>query len=299
MDRLPLDWEDVRLFLAVAEAGSISGAARSLGLSQPSVSRRLVELEAGLGSTLFERTLSGTVITPTAERMLEPARRMAEWAGEVARAAAATELCLRGVVRVTAPPLVAVTVLGPFAATVAKTHPGLRLEVSSAVRYLDLPRGEADLAIRSRAPTNAELVSVARIEHRQFVYVSRALGKRLGPSPSMEKVPWIVWAPPYSELPPNPQLLRLIPDLVPAFSSDDALVMLEAAEAGVGAIVLPEVLRALLRRSQLVPLSVDLGSYARGETHLVSARSALGIPRVRAVAQLLAARLGAAGDLPS
>lgn len=294
MDSRSLDWEDVRLFLAVAEAKSVSGAARALGMSQPTVSRRLGDLEARLGVTLFERTLGGTLITATAERMLEPARRMADWAGEVSRAAAATDTRLSGVVRVTAPPLIAATLLTRFAAVLAEKHPGLRLESLATIRYLDLPRGEADLAIRARPSNQPELVTVATIEHRQYIYVARTIAERLGLSPALADIPWLAWAAPFQELPPNPQLARLIPGFAPAFTTDDPIVMLEAAEAGVGATVLADALHAMLRRTDLVPLQTDLGVFACGETHLVSSRSGLGIPRVKAVAELLRETLMAA-----
>ncbi|MCW5807929.1 MAG: LysR family transcriptional regulator, partial [Deltaproteobacteria bacterium] len=75
-----IPWNDVELVVAVAETGSLSAAARRLQLTQPTVSRRLAELEAGLGEALFVRAVDGTTPTPFGERLLEPARRMAECA---------------------------------------------------------------------------------------------------------------------------------------------------------------------------------------------------------------------------
>ena len=90
---------------------------------------------------------------------------------------------------------------------------------------------------------------------------------------------------------PNPQLAELMPDRPPAFTSDHFLVQLAAAEAGLGAIVLPRLRRRSIRPSALVPLRVDLGPFSRGLVHLVCARSALDIPRVRTVAELLVEEL--------
>src|SRR5262247_439701 len=105
--KMDIPWEDLKLFLAVVETGSFSGAAKRLRLGQPTISRRLAELEYGLGYKLFERTASGATPTAAAARLLEPARKMAEWAGEVQRAAAAGDRSPQGIVRIAATPGVA------------------------------------------------------------------------------------------------------------------------------------------------------------------------------------------------
>src|SRR5262245_53612556 len=97
-----IPWDDLQLFLAVAEARSLSGAARRLRVTQPTVSRRIAELEATLGEPLFSRAVDGVEITSFGERLVEPARRMAEWASEVERAAERAETAPRGVVRIAA-----------------------------------------------------------------------------------------------------------------------------------------------------------------------------------------------------
>src|SRR5512140_280737 len=94
-------WDDVRLFLAVAETGSLSGAAQRLRIGQPTVSRRLAALEYSMGAKLFLRSVNGASLTVAGERLLAPARKMAEWAGEVGRAAESTDQSPRGLVRVT------------------------------------------------------------------------------------------------------------------------------------------------------------------------------------------------------
>src|SRR5688572_25202382 len=104
---MDIPWEDVKLFLAVAEARSLSAAARRLRVAQPTVSRRLADLEARLGETLFLRSVDGTAPTSFGESLVEPARRMAECAGDLERAALRADAAPRGVVRITAPPGVA------------------------------------------------------------------------------------------------------------------------------------------------------------------------------------------------
>jgi DNA-binding transcriptional LysR family regulator len=284
---MDISWEDARLFLAVAETGSLSSAARRLKLGQPTVTRRLAALEYAIGTPLFRRSVEGAALTQVGERLLPSAKKMAEWAGELHRAAEASDGAPRGLVRVTASPFVSFDFLAPFAGHVAHKHPGLRLEVISSIQYLDLARGEADLALRPRPPQNADLTLLHTLEIENAVFVSRELKARLPKKPDLAQIPWVAWCPPYDMVPPNPQLETMIPNFTPAFTADHFLVMLAAAHAGVGAMVLGKVQHRFSRESPLVPLDLDLGPYAKGQMHLVAPRSALDIPRVRRVADLL------------
>jgi DNA-binding transcriptional LysR family regulator len=90
---------------------------------------------------------------------------------------------------------------------------------------------------------------------------------------------------------PNPQLEELMPGFRPIFTSDHFLVQLAAAEAGLGAMVLARIRHRFARPTTLVPLPIDLGPYNRGAVHLVCAKSALDIPRVRLVAELIVQEL--------
>jgi hypothetical protein len=103
-------------------------------------------------------------------------------------------------------------------------------------------------------------------------------------------VAWVGWSPPFEHLPPNPQLAAAIPGFAPAFSSDDFLVQLRAAETGAGAVILSTQRYRLAPPSTLVEMSLDLRA-PPARTHLVAARASLAIPRVRAVADLIAREL--------
>lgn len=284
---MDISWEDARLFLAIAESGSLSGAARALRLGQPTVTRRLSLLEYTVGAKLFRRGVSGAALTAEGERLLLPAKKMAEWAGELHRAAEARDGTVRGLVRVTSSPGVCFEFLAPFAGLLAEQHPGLRLELLSGMQYLDLGRGEADLALRPRPPTSPDLALVHTVELANAVVVSRSLKAKLPRRPTLAALPWIAWAPPYESIPPNPQLEALIPDFRPVFTADNYLVQIAACEAGVGAMVASRSWHRFSRASALVPLDLDLGPHASSRLHLVCAKSALDIPRVRRVAELL------------
>ena len=289
-----IPWDAIQLVLAIADAGSLSGAARTLRMTQPTVSRRLAELEVQLGEPVFARTVAGATPTSFGERLLDPARRMAEAGAEVARVASGAERGPRGSVRITAPPGVAAAMLAPFAAELRTRLPEIRLEVVSTVRYIDLVRGEADLAIRlassGRRDAPRDLISLAAVTHPVHVYASPAYAASLPRGYGLADLGWIGWPPPFEEVAPNPQLAARIPGFRPVFAADDFLVQLRAAEAGVGAIILSTFRSRYEPPRALVPLAIDLGKLT--STHqLVCARGALAVPRVQAVAALLATEL--------
>lgn len=288
---MDIPWDDIRLFLAIAESGSLSRGARALRVGQPTVSRRLADLEHRLGYELFERRASGASLTLEGERLLAPARKMAEWAGEIGRAAAASDAGPVGVVRIAAPPLVAFDFVAPFSAFVRARHPGLRIEALSSVAYVDVGRGEADLALRARAPQGEGLRLLDTLQHRNVAFSSSSYAAGLPRGCGIADVDWVAWAPPLDDVPPNPQLRALIPDFRPSFSSDNFLVLLRAVEAGLGAMVLGDIRHRFRRASGLVPLPLPLGPHERGEMHLVCAPRALEVPRVRVVAELLVEEL--------
>jgi DNA-binding transcriptional LysR family regulator len=284
-------WDAVHLFVVAAEERSLSRAAKVLGLTQPTVSRRLAELEAEIGEPLFVRSVGGVSLTAAGERLLDPARRMADVFGEVERAAsAAAQVGPRGLVRITAPPGIAFELLAPFAVRAREVLPEVKLEVTATVRYVDLVRREADLALRTEIERTRELVVLRSIEEPIAAYATRAYAATLPRGYRIEDIGFIGWPKAQMDLPPNRQLAARIPDFEPVFTSDDFLVQLRAAEAGMGAIILSRRTSRLALSSALVELDVDLGKRMAG-LHLVCARSALTIPRVRAVADLLVKEL--------
>ena len=289
-----IEWNAVQLVLAIADTGSLSGAAKRLNVTQPTASRRLADLEADLGEQLFIRKVDGCTLTSFGERVAVPARRMAEAGAEVERAASGAEHGPRGVVRITAPPGVAYALVAPFAAELRTKLPDIEVEVVSTVRYIDLVRGEADIAIRvptaGRRDSARDLVTLASVRHPIHAFASAGYAASLERGYDFADVGWIGWPPPFEQLAPNPQLAARIPGFRPVFAADDFLVQLRAAEAGIGAIILSAFRSRFDPPRQLVPLAISFGSMTSAH-ELVCARSALVIPRVKAVAELLAKEL--------
>lgn len=277
----------MRLFLAVAEHGSMSKGAKALRIGQPTMSRRIGDLEHRLGFAVFERSVAGVALTSRGQSMLDPARNMSLWASELHRQVERAEPRLEGVVRISAPPGVAFDLLAPFAATLRDQLPGIRLEVLSAVRYVDLARREADLALRLRANSARDLVTLRSFEFENGVFAAPAYVEQLPSGYSFADIDWIGWPRHLDEIPPNPQLRAVLPEFEPAFASDDFIVQLRACLQGAGAMILAAVQHPSSALTSLQPLALDLGQHKHTQIHLVGAKSALLVPRVRAVADAL------------
>lgn len=154
-----LDWDDLRVFLAVHRKRSHAGAARALRVASTTVGRRIASLEAQAGARLFSRTPDGLVPTGAARALLARAERIEAEALEAERELAGADQRPTGTVKVTCGDGFATYVLCPGLPAFLAAHPGLTVEVRAEVRALDLTRGEADVALRLFRPREASLVA--------------------------------------------------------------------------------------------------------------------------------------------
>jgi DNA-binding transcriptional LysR family regulator len=153
------DWSHYRAFLAVFREGSLSGAARDLGLTQPTLGRQIADLEQSLGAALFVRSPRGLTPTDAARDIAPHAQAMAAAAGAMARAASGGASDVAGVVRITASDVVGAEVLPPLLAQFRRAHPAITIELVLSNRVEDLLRGEADIAVRMVRPSQDALVA--------------------------------------------------------------------------------------------------------------------------------------------
>ncbi|MDI1435673.1 LysR family transcriptional regulator [Polyangium sorediatum] len=152
-------WELYRSFLGVVKEGSLSGAARSLGLTQPTVGRHVEALEQALGLALFTRSQHGLAPTEAALALQPYAETLAATVAALLRVASSQGDGVRGTVRITASEVVGVEVLPPILAALREEHPGLRIELTLTNRLEDLLQREADIAVRMVRPTQDVLVA--------------------------------------------------------------------------------------------------------------------------------------------
>lgn len=180
------DWNRVRAFLVTAEEGSLSAAARALGMAQPTLGRQVEALERELGVALFERHGRGLRPTPAGLDLLEHARRMGAGAGDLALAVAGLCDGLEGEVSVSASDIYAARLLPPILATLHASHPALRIEVVVDNRLSDLRRREADIAIRNARPDDPDLIGRKLRVAGARLYAATSLLDRLGRPTSPE-----------------------------------------------------------------------------------------------------------------
>lgn len=186
-----LDWSEYEIVLRIAEAGSLSGAARCAGSSHPTLFRRINAVEEKLGVRLFERFRTGYLPTVAGEEVVAAARRIAELTNETERRVAGRDLRPTGTVRLTTTDTLLFGLLGPEIARLGQSEPGITLDVLVSNEISDLSHREADIAIRPAASPDDHLVGRRLGVVRQAIYVHRSLGLADGPVPPLYTLPWI------------------------------------------------------------------------------------------------------------
>jgi DNA-binding transcriptional LysR family regulator len=187
-----IDWTLYQTFLRVLEEGSLSAAARSLGITQPTAGRHVAALEAALRVALFTRSPTGLQPTAAALALMPHARAMAATAASLERAASAQaaggDEGVRGTVRITTSDVIGYEVLPPVIASLRDRYPGLVIELALTDRVEDLLHGEADIAIRTIRPAQGRLLARHIGDLELGLYASRAYVERHGMPGSMAEL---------------------------------------------------------------------------------------------------------------
>lgn len=174
------DWNRARGFLVTVEEGSLSAAARALGMAQPTLGRQVRALERDLGVALFERTGRGLALTPSGLELVEHVRAMGEAAARVSLTASGRSQSIEGTVRITATEVTAAYVLPPIVAGLRRAEPGIVVEVVASNSLADLRRREADIAVRSVRPTDPDLIARKLRDETGQLYATAACLERFG-----------------------------------------------------------------------------------------------------------------------
>lgn len=285
------DWELQRAFLAVLREGSLSRAARALGVAQPTVRRRIEDLESGLGTVLFTRSPSGLRPTDQALALVEHAEAMALAADAFVRSASASAHEIAGTVRVSASDVIAVEVLPPILGKLCAEHPRLSIELSPTNRNEDLLRREADVAVRMAAPQQEALVARRIGAIRLGVFAHQDYIERRGAPASPAETPGHALIGVERDSP----VLRAVQAAgLPvgredfSFRSDSDLAQIAALRAGLGIGICQVPLAT--RNPALVRLFADKFEL-KMETWVVCHEDLRSVARVRAVFDALAVGL--------
>jgi DNA-binding transcriptional LysR family regulator len=182
-----VDWDDVRVFLAVARQGQILGAARSLDLNHATVARRVSALESALGVNLLARRTNGSELTGEGERFLVYAEQMESMLLAAREETGAPDEVV-GTVRIGAPDGFGVAFLAPRLGLLADRFPRLKIELVPVPRAFSLSRREADVAVTLERPTEGRLVARKLTDYRLGLYASNAYLERHGTPASLEEL---------------------------------------------------------------------------------------------------------------
>lgn len=283
-----MEWSDLRIFLAIARAGSLGGAARLIGQTQPTMGRRLRALERTLGQSLFQRTPAGFVLTAEGSAVLAHAERMEEEALGLQRQLAGQGGQLEGLLRVSSSDWFGVHLLGDVLAEFARLHPRVEVELLTDARLLSLARREADLLFRILPFDEPDIVSRRLMAIDYGLYAARG-GVMPEPGSGGEGFALLTMDSAFSEMPDAAWLRRQLPRAHVAFRSNSREAQARLCAAGAGLAVLPRPLAEAM--PQLARLDWPEAPPGR-EVWVGYHRDQRRLARLRALLALVFERLG-------
>lgn len=276
-----MEWSDLKIFLAIARAGTLGGAARRIGQTQPTLGRRLRALERALGQALFQRTPAGFVLTDEGQAVLAHAERMEEEALGIAREISGQANGLSGFLRLSASEWFGTYVLAPVLAEFSLDHPNVTLELVTDTRLYSLSRREADLVFRIGAFDEPD------VRQRRLLTQTYAVYKRAGAD--QDGMGLILMDTALDHLPDVAWLKTKRPAAPIVFRSNNREAQARMCRMGAGMAVLPRRLADQLDGLDIV----DLGEAPPARDLYFGYHRDLGkLARLRALIQRVTERLG-------
>lgn len=272
----PLNWDDLRVVLAVARGETLSAAAKRLGVDQTTVTRRLAATERAMGTPLFQRVERRLQPTDAGAKTVVHAERVEAEIERLAARLAGTDRAPEGQVRLTAVPILVNRVLVPRLAAFRRRYPKLSLELIAEPRNLQLAKRDADIAVRLARPAGGTALCRKLGELAYSVYGVAGAGGLL---------PWLGYDDDHADLPQARWLAREARRAGIALRANDAETLFQAATAGLGRTLLPDL--AVPGGSGLARLSD--GPVLRREVWLLVHPEIRHLPRIAAVADWLTA----------
>ena len=233
------DWDDLRYILAVANAKSLAGAARALGVNHTTVLRRVTAFEQRLGLRLFERLASGYVLTAGGEELIAAARHVEDTLTALERKLAGQDLRLSGVIRVTTTDTLMGSILPEILAEFRDAHPGIGIEVAVSNAMFNLSKRDADVAIRPAKVAPETLVGRRVAKVAFAVYASRDYVARRGKIADLRNERWIAPDDSLAETSVTHWMRSQLPGSDITLRADSLVAMRQAALAGLGLAALP------------------------------------------------------------
>lgn len=236
-----MNWDDLRTALAIRDGGTLSAAARLLGVNQTTVARRLDRLEQALGARLFDRIDARMVPTAAGRGVLDRAAPMAEAAATVAAGVQDSDAALCGPVRITSLPSFVTGFLAPRLVGFTDRHPAITVELVAVSENLHLGRREADLAVRFARPETGTVLArrIGAVGYAGYAAPSAFPATLDQGDSDLAALPWLAYDEAFDALPEQRWLVERAAPARIAATATDTPTLLALARTGVGAAVLP------------------------------------------------------------
>lgn len=238
-----VSWDGFRYFMAAAEGGSLTVAARLLGSNQPTVGRKIDALEAGLGVKLFQRSVNGLLLTEEGANVFAHVQTMRLAADSIQRSLHGDDQDIGGTVRVALPEGLCIEVLAPSLPLFYAQHPNIHLTLNVSANTANLTRGEADIAVRLIRPKESNLIAKRLGKMTLGLFASSAYIEANGRPISLQDLPqhrMITYGDQLAGLAENRWLISHAAPAHSVLSSDNTLTRLKATLAGVGVSIQPK-----------------------------------------------------------
>ncbi|MEX0346600.1 MAG: LysR family transcriptional regulator [Rhizobiaceae bacterium] len=281
-----MNWDDLKIFLAVARAGQLLGAAKRLGLNHATVARRVTALEQATGGLLFHRQTSGSTLTSAGERLLEIAERIEAEINGAQAAVAPAEAAIAGTVRIGAPDGFGVAFLAPHLAGLTEKHPSLQVQLVPVPRSFSLSRHEADIAITVDRPSEGRLVASKLVDYSLQLFASKTYAARHGKPQTAENLSEHRLVGYVSDLVINPSLdyaSEFSAEWSASFQISSTIGQVEAVRAGAGI----GILHSFIGRAHDDLIALDLFEPVRRAYWIVYHESARSLPQIRAAVSFI------------
>jgi DNA-binding transcriptional LysR family regulator len=282
-----LDWDDLRLFLAVARSGSFLASGRTLGLNHTTLARRLTALEKSLGTRLFDRSPRGVAPTKAGLELMHHAERVEEEVLAAGRRIEGQDEQVSGTVRLATTEAFGTSFIAPRVHLLTAQHPDVELELVPESRTVNLSKREADIAVSLHRPDHGRFQAARLVDYRIGLFASEALLAKTGPVERLDQLrsqPFVSYI---EEMIDIPELRNLDQSLAQrcVFRSSSVTAQMEAVVSGLGFGLLHcFAVSPQMRLVRVLPEAVEVVRSYWMVVHSDLAR----VPRIRAVADFVA-----------
>lgn len=286
------NWDCYRYFIAAAESGSLTGAAKKLGSNQPTVGRQIDALESALGIKLFQRSVKGLILTEEGAFVLEQSQLLQSVVDKIQRNHQGNNEDISGTVRLALPEGLCVEVLTPVLPDFYATYPKINLILNVSSNTTNLTRGEADIAVRLFRPKESNIVAKYLGRMTLGLFASAEYLKAYGvpeKTSELKQHRIITYGDQLSALTENQWLLKYSDSTSGILSSDNTIARLKATVAGVGISVQPKLFSRM--NPELVPV-LEKSKLPDHEVWLAYHNDLRHLARIRAVVGFLSEELG-------